>query len=452
VFSIKSIASFILTLIVCSLAAAFGGRDSASDAILDKSIIENFKQYDGKIIGKTNIIGLRRTHERALLWIMKSTQGQIFSAEQLAKDKQIIENTGNLYDIFPSVKLSQDRTDQVDITIDLRDKWTLLPVFGSQGGGGSITYGGGVVESNLAGYLVNAQAIGYNYNGIFSYDLNFNQEYVAGTQTMAYVDWVNSINPTIIHNIDGSSAGNFTWQRQQEEFMVGTHLDGPIRLMLIGDLYYDNLLLVNAVNVSTFSGSQYRAQPTVILGRSNIQGFLENGHELTFHTTAANFLGPVQAYQGIDGSFKKVYLLPHEGNFAYFIFAGGMSLAPPPYEYEVGGYANIRGYITDRQVGPYISYANMEYRPLLFKYRFSAPYIDLVAVQGCVFTDAGSAWGDSTLTGDQASKNINLLWSAGLGFRANFLHFAGAIIRMDLARTLHPDEGLGLSFGVGQFF
>jgi hypothetical protein len=64
----------------------------------------------------------------------------------------------------------------------------------------------------------------------------------------------------------------------------------------------------------------------------------------------------------------------------------------------------------------------------------------------------GSAFGDSSLTGDQGTKNIDFLWSAGLGFRANFLHFAGAIIRFDLARTVHPDEGLGLSFGVGQFF
>lgn len=451
-FSSKSIASFILTLALCSFASAFGGKIPPSSAILDQEIIENFKQYDGKIIGKVNIIGLRRTHERALLWIMKSTEGKIFSSETLAKDKQTIANTGNLYDIYPSVKLSQDRTDQIDLTIDVRDKWTLLPVFGSQGGGGSIVYGGGVVESNLAGYLINSQAIGYNYNGIFSYDLNFNQEYIAGTQTMGSFDWSNNINPTIIHNIDGSAAGDFTWQRQQEEFMIGTHFDGPIRLLLTSDLYYDNLLLVTNVNATTFGGIQYRFHPSVIFGRANIQEFLENGYELTLHPNAANFFGPAQAYQGFEASFKQVYVLPHYGNFAYFIFAGAMSLAPAPYEFEVGGYTNVRGFITARQIGPYVTYSNVEYRPLLFKYRFKAPYIDLVAVQGCVFNDVGSAFGDSTLTGDQGAKNINLLWSAGLGLRANFLHFAGAIVRLDVARTVHPDEGLGLSFGVGQFF
>jgi outer membrane translocation and assembly module TamA len=30
--------------------------------------------------------------------------------------------------------------------------------------------------------------------------------------------------------------------------------------------------------------------------------------------------------------------------------------------------------------------------------------------------------------------------------------FSGAILRLDLARTISPDEGLGFSFGIGQFF
>lgn len=450
--TLKSIASFAITIALCSSAMAFGVSGGKGSADLDQSIVENFKQYDGKSIGRLSIVGLRRTHEQALLWIIKSKVGDIFSAETLARDKQTIENTGNIYDIIPVVTPTQDRTDQIDLTINVKDKWTLLPVFGSQGGGGAVTYGGGVVESNLAGYLVNAQAIGYNYNGIFSYDLNFNQEYIAGTQTMAYVDWSNNVNPTIVHNIDGSSAGNYTWQRQQEEFMIGTHFDGPIRLMFIGDIYYDNFILANNVNAPTFVGNQYRIQPKVIFGRSNIQGFLENGHELTIHPSTANFFGPVQAYQGVDASFKRVYVLPHEANFAYIVYAGAMSLAPTPYQYEVGGYSNLRGYINNRQSGPYTAYTNIEYRPLLFRYRFSEPWIDLVAVQGCIFSDVGSAWGDSTLTGDQGAKDINFLWSAGLGLRANFLHFAGATMRLDIARTVHPDEGLGLSFGVGQFF
>jgi len=149
-------------------------------------------------------------------------------------------------------------------------------------------------------------------------------------------------------------------------------------------------------------------------------------------------------------SYKYVTVLPNQANFGFFVGATASTPAPSPYQPEVGGYYNLRGYIDSREVGPYNMYSSVEYRPLLMTTHLWIA--DLLVIQGCLFTDAGSAWGDTTLTGESANLHPNILWSAGLGLRFNFLHFAGAILRLDAARTINPDEGFGISFGVGQFF
>ena len=69
--------------------------------------------------------------------------------------------------------------------------------------------------------------------------------------------------------------GEFSWARQQEEVMVGTHSSGPVRLMFIADYYYDSLIDSEGVIASVFSGNQYRFQPRVIFGRDNTLNYLE---------------------------------------------------------------------------------------------------------------------------------------------------------------------------------
>jgi outer membrane protein assembly factor BamA len=129
-----------------------------------------------------------------------------------------------------------------------------------------------------------------------------------------------------------------------------------------------------------------------------------------------------------------------------------MSDGGPNFLYNVGGYYNVRGYSDMREFGRNMTFANFEWRPYLFEHRWKILWADLMVVQGCIFSDAGSAWGDSSLTGQSQESDFHPLWSAGLGLRVNMVKFAGAIARLDWARTISPDEGIGFSFGVGQFF
>jgi len=419
----------------------------------DATIVQKFQSYDGKIIGQFQISGLKRTKEQAARWQMKSLEGSIFNSQTLAQDIQNLYNTGVLYDIEPFVSVSEENSQELRLVISLKDKWTLFPVGGGQGGGGSIIYGGGLYDSNLAGYFINAMVLGYNFNGVFSYDINLNQEYIAGTQTMGSFDWSSNVNPTIIHKKDGSAVGDYIWQRQQEQVMIGTHWAGPIRALVYASLYNDSILVRNGnINVSAYSGAQYRLQPKLIFGRANILNFLEEGGEFSVRPTFANFFGPVNNYESLELSYKNVSVLSHDSNLAFNVSGSLSSAVTSIYQFQVGGYTNVRGYIDNRQLGLYSTFANLEYRPKLFSTDIGLFDLGEAILQGCVFTDAGSAWGDSGLTGEAQNLQASFIWSAGVGIRLNFLHFAGAIMRLDVARTISPDEGSGFSFGVGQFF
>jgi hypothetical protein len=439
---------FIIFLFYLNSQAGFIGAGGNSPLEIKTEVINEWKHYNGKVIENVKMNGLVRTRLIAVEWLLKTRAGNAFSAEQLAEDLQSLYNTGDLYDVAAEV---QELNNKVNITVNLKDKWTLLPVIGAQGGGGSVTVGGGLYDSNIAGLFITGQVLWYNFNGIFSYDVNFNQEYIAGTQTMGYIDWSNNVNPTPVHLVNGTSVGDFTWQRQQEEIMIGTHLDGLIRPMLVMDYFFDGLSSINGVSASVFYGSQYRLNPRIIFGKVNITNYLEEGSEFTVQGSTYNPFGPVTNYQSFELDYKKVYVISRN-NLGYFLSAAAMTMTPPPYEYEVGGYYNLRGFADSREVGPYSLHGNIEYRPYITEGRWKFFDVDLVVLQSCIFTDFGSAWGDSTLTGDPSAKQANFLWSAGVGLRANFVKFAGAILRLDVARTIRPDEGIGVSFGIGQFF
>jgi outer membrane protein assembly factor BamA len=127
-----------------------------------------------------------------------------------------------------------------------------------------------------------------------------------------------------------------------------------------------------------------------------------------------------------------------------------MTSAKIPYLFHLGGFDSTRGFSTYRAIGQMYVANSLEYRPYLT--RFSIYFIDQIVVQGCLFQDFGVMWNSSDY---QTSNRLNsrlVLLSEGIGIRLNFLKFAGAIGRLDLAKTITPNEGWGFSFGVGQFF
>jgi len=434
--------------------ARTGGGATGSFAVPEETL-QKWDAYDGMTIEKLDVDGLVRTRPQTIMWLIYSKPGDPFNSLKLATDLQTLFNTGNLYDLKGEVMPSADGKG-VDVRIMLLDKWTLFPVFGAQGGGGSFTLGGGVFESNLLGYMVNASALLWTFNNTTSYDLNTNQEYFHGSNIMWSLDVQDSIEPQNPRTSTNNTPGIFAWRRQQKEIMLGTHFEGPIRAFMYASIYQDSIFENdgNYFHPSTAPGLQQRVYPKLIYGRVNWSNFLENGYELTIQPTFANLLGSGPEYVALEADFKRVAIVGSKkrDNLAAYFSVSTMGNGGPNYQYQVGGYYNVRGYADMREFGRRMAFTNLEYRPFIGSYRWQLFGIDLMAVQGCVFTDAGSAWGDSSLTGEAQAMIFRPLWSAGVGLRVNMVKFAGTIMRLDWARTISPDEGIGFSFGVGQFF
>jgi hypothetical protein len=431
-----------------------GGGQSEEDLAARETEIAVWSHFDGQPVHTITVTGLKRTKLISVEWLIHTKKDAPFSATQFVRDLQTLFNTGNLYDLHGVVE--PDDSGGLHVTIILKDKWTLFPVVGAQGGGGSSTYGAGVFESNLLGYMVNASALFWTFNGTESYEINTNQEYVAGTDTMWSLDWQDNIEVQTPHFYNGASAGTFAWRRQQKEIMIGTHRQGPWRLFAYASVFKDSIFQNNDnldIDIN-YSGLQQRFYPKAIYGRVDWNNYQENGFELTIQPTYANLFGPGPEYFAIEVDYKRVWKTGRAArdNTAIYLSASHMNASGPNFLYNVGGYYNVRGYSDMRELGRDIAFTNLEWRPYLFRYRWQILDLDLMVVQGCIFTDAGSAWGDSSLIGQPQASEFHPLWSAGVGLRINMVKFAGAIMRLDVAQTLSPNEGIGGSFGVGQFF
>ena len=430
------------------------GISDESEVVVRPEQSEAWKAFDGQIVRSITINGLIRTRLISIQWLMSVKKGEDFKSEAFSRDLQVLYNTGNLYDIQGDV--TPDPQGGVDVTVSFKDKWTLFPAFGAQGGGGSSTVGGGIFESNLLGYLVNSSVLVWSFNGTTSYDINANQEYFAGTDMMWSLDWQDNIEAQTVHYANGNVAGQFAWRRQQKEIMLGVHAEGPWRFLFYTSVYADSVFNNDGgFNIKIpYMGLQQRFYPKAIFGRVNWTNYQENGFEFTLQPTVTNLIGPGPQWQALELDFKQVWKTgeKNKDNIAIYLSTSHMTQGGPNFIYEVGGYYNVRGYVDLREFGRDVAFANFEWRPYLFRHRYDFLDLDLMVVQGCIFSDIGSAWGDSSLTGESAASVQKILWSAGAGLRIHWVRFAGAILRLDWAQTLSPNEGVGFSFGIGQFF
>jgi outer membrane protein assembly factor BamA len=228
-----------------------------------------------------------------------------------------------------------------------------------------------------------------------------------------------------------------------------------LRLFFYASIFQDSVYSNSAnFNLAPPSLLQQKINPKLIIGRVNITDYLEEGAEVTLQPLVANFVGSGPQYLAIETDFKKVFIVGERNrdNIACYLSLSSMGNGGPNYLYNVGGYHNVRGYSDMREFGRRMAFANVEYRPYLFSHRFELLNLDLMTIQGSLFSDVGSAWGDSALTGESAADAFRPLWSGGVGLRIKMVRFAAALLRLDFAQTISPAEGFGISFGIGQFF
>lgn len=407
---------------------------------------------DGLIIGEIRIEGLRWTKEKAVRWLLTQHEGEAFKADIWVKGIHNLYDTTVLYDV--STTISRLASGQLLVVVRLADRWSLLPYGVFQAGGGSNNLGGGVFDANLFGYFTQVSASYNAFDSVSTYDFNLYQEFFLDTPFILGLDISQTGTPVTLQSNKGDVLGDFTWSRTQYQLLLGekieTHWEPKIRAFSYIEYFRDRMIEnAGAPEARVYNHTQYRIRPTVILGRSELTNFLEQGQEITLAPTFSNFFDGHRNYETVVATYKRVFLAGNT-NFAMFFNSGAMTSAPVPYLFRLGGYDTVRGFSTNRAMGRYYVNDSLEYRPYLT--RFKIPFAGETVLQGNLFTDGALMWNSADLSKTRLVNSEISLLSVGAGVRFNFLRFAGAIVRIDFAKTITPEEGWGSAIGVGQFF
>jgi outer membrane protein assembly factor BamA len=417
---------------------------------------ENYPQFNGKIISEIQVIGLKRSRDRKVRWMLGGAEGESFDAKRWKNGIEHLYHTSSVYEIHTDIKpVNVGGIDEIAITVHLTDKWTLFPYAELQGGGGSLNIEAGVFDTNVAGTFAAVSVSGAYLDGSYSYDVNFLQNWVLGSDYAFGLDIARIDTPVIWQNEGSTTLKDFIWSRQQQQIFIGKHNGENIHLGAFLDLYKDSVKRTNNTgNDIVYGLEQYRIRPSIKVGKTSASEYLEQGHELTFSSGFANPLHPPYEYQSATVSWKDVYYFPDTKNVAYFLSVGTMSRAPLAYQFRLGGFDTVRGFATNRAIGRTFARGSFEYRATLWRHQFPFLDLDRVILQGCAFSDVGEMWklAGQNLAGSHTQNGSLALGSVGIGIRAILLKFSDAILRIDAARAVFPKEGMNISFGVGQFF
>lgn len=431
--------------LACAEASAQSSREQGTFNV------EALKAYDGFGISKIQIEGLRWTHETAARYLLSLHEGDVFGASRWLIGIHKLYDTGVLYEIETDAK-ADEALHTVSLTVRLKDRWTLLPYAFAQSGGGSSSLVAGVFDTNLFGNFLQG-FIGYGtFDNVGAYEINLFQEFFRDTNFIWGLDFQQGGTPVQMQFNDGTVAGSFTRFRTQEQVLIGRKWpEQKIRLLTYVETFSDQILgTPKGSPVSLYSGLQYRVRPTLIVGRAELTNFLEQGQEVTFMPSFANLADSSKSITQMVATLKRVFL-HDDTNYAVFFNLGFMTPTEIPYQFRLGGFDTIRGFSTNRAIGRQYAANSLEFRPYLF--RLETGLVGPVVAQGCVFQDVGFMHEANSFTGSGLPQKTDLtLLSEGVGFRLNFLSFASAILRVDAAKAVIPNEGWDFSVATGQFF
>lgn len=417
-------------------------------------VTQYFPQYDGRPIHQLQIHGIQRSRESIVRWMLGAQEGRPFNAEAWQNGIEHLYKTESVYDIHTQIT---EAGNEINIELTLEDKWTLFPYFDFQGGGGSASFSAGLFDANLLGTFTNVYAGGGYLDREYSYEFGASQKWFLQSTYALAANLAKVVQPIALQDSAGVPLANYTWERRREWIALGKQQGDRFYWELPIEAYKDSIKNpASRTHGFVYDGmAQWKISPSIRLGKVLHSDYLEEGHELGLSVFDANPFNTNLDYHGGQISWKHVIFVPDTCNLAYYLSFSHMTSAPVAYQYRLGGFDSVRGFAMNRIFGLDSLRANFEYRATILTWKIPVFDLGRMVLQGALFTDAGESWnsaGIDSVTGANMQTGNRFLYSAGTGVRAILLHFANALVRLDVAKAVEPSEGYNVAFGVGQFF
>lgn len=420
-----------------SLAAA---EQSADDASEPGSIYVSDIEIEG--LGRTR----RHVVERELLF----EAGDETSREAVEESVQRLRNMGLFRTAEYRVRSGSDEAgaDGHVVTLELDERWTTLPIVSFSSSGGVTNLLLGVFETNLLGRYLE---VGLRYNRFgptnsfvgWFYDRRFlDQRLFAGGELW----WTNR--QRLYYDADGELVDGYLNHRRKVRMGVEREwarwLSTGLDVFLITDDFTAELLpadLAQTADQRALPASS-RAIPAEIgatVGRIDHDSYLRHGVAYTQKLAHSNTLwGATSQWTRWTHDVLAFARLPWRQNLAMRLGAGATSAAHPEYQFFVGGFDRVRGFVDSRFRGPYYWVANLEYRIASVDTRW-------FALQHTAFTDLAATSGRLGALSPSGA-------SSGIGLRLISPKVNRLVIRVDYGWTWIDHGRAPLSFGIGQFF
>lgn len=402
--------------------------------------------------------GVRHTKASAVRRLMTTRDGSPLDEETLRRDVARLRATGILYDVE---ERTVDSADGARVELSLKDRWTLLPVFGLRRGGGRTAARVGLSDHNAFGQLFSVYGevtsnadvpfLGHGPDDRLGSFVYARVPRAFGTRLTPGIYWTREFLDYARFAPGGQPT--FLYDRQRHELRFETRYE-------LTDLFSATA----GVTLSRDTFSQSSRSPTLGDLPSAAQGtWLSLGVqagmveeqlsmlrgtqvELTAAHAVRGLLASDVSATSIAASVRSFWMPAPGRNLCAQLVARTTTGQSDALLFRAGGLREIRGFPDGFFQAQQLVHGNLELRADVLRTNVLVPAIGQLAG----FTDFG--WVGSRASAVAGLPYTGPVASAGVGLRWIPIPFARAVGRLDVAVGMVPERRLDISLGGQQFF
>src|SRR5256714_133665 len=405
-----------------------------------------------------DVSGVKHTRASAVRRLMTTRTGVLFDQTTLHRDLARLRSTGILYDVEEHTVSAPEGA---RVELSLKDRWTLLPVFGLRRGGGRTAARVGVSDHNAFGQLIslygevtsNAE-IPFISNGpgdrLGSY-VYARVPRALGTRFTPGVYWSREFLDYSRFRSDAQPA--FIYERQRHELRFEGRYDLTDVVAASAGLTFTRDRFSHSELSPAAGGLPERGDGTwlVIGGQlgtieeelSRVRG---TQLELTAARAVRGLLGSDLSATSFTAALRSFFVAATDVNLCGQVVARATTGRSDALLFRAGGLREIRGFPDAYFLAQQLVHGNFELRADVLRTNVLVPAIGQVAG----FTDLG--WVGTRAAGVAGLPYSGPVASAGVGLRWIPIPFARAVGRLDVAVGMVPERRVDISLGGQQFF
>ena len=441
-------------LTVNTVVPAMAGSPAAAAAAASS----DYARYDGLTVRHITFVGLKRTKPKLLKNYMETKSAKPFDSSVFHEDMRRIRNL----ELFDRIAVAIRRIgNKIDITIHLRDKWSLLPYANFVRGGGSYELVAGVYDVNVAGCLFTLDAMFVLFDGKPSGILYFKMDRLGGLPIALYADggYSRSLRTTYAERTTPSQT--LVIDSGWGNLMIRWEPFAWARVGLWQKALWRNYEFARASNNRFYlphDGLLSESGLVLSLGKTSYRNYMMQGLIVNvWLSTSTRLLGAQVTYQKVSWDARGYWILgPRAGNLAAWLEGGFMQGGTLADQFALGSFSGLRGFKYAQFVGRSFVAGTIEYRTGLVPTAFPV-VAKLLHVfrgktlrwQGALFANLGTVAGSPHFATNESGR---LLSAIGAGLRVIFVPFFKAVLRIDVAYTLSPFRTFDLMIATQQAF